>query len=554
MRFPRRRWTALLGGALALLGGTEVRGQFSSQNTGVANPTFRPGGMREGLTTTTLNERAESPLGGEGTAEASLVRDASAAQETFFRTFQDGIVRVPKLGYGQGQLRVAAPLGPTSGISLFGFQGKPADAELKLGNFYLDIFSLSGSVLWSDNINLVETGKESEEIAVVRLQATAMYQVNEAMRLSAAGTAVWLPFKPDIGFTDPLADYSFSLAPIFQTQFTYDIPFNKVDVQMVENFTVQSGGFGTGRSFDLLERRDDDLEDRAGRYNYRDTQAQGPTVRRFRSAPSYRNSIGVNASTVLPTVTRFTAGYIHENIWQQRDSLGQQSSSDIFTGELRSERENLRFKPFFNYSARHQNNRFGYDSAVRGGFAGPITPYLELRGDMGYFLAGDESGEGYTWFVGLVHRPRERLEHEVDYLRTISYPDRSVVTLVTYRAQLQASPDLVLEAGTQEQNVEPLDNPNNSFGGKEFRAVGRLNYRVLDRIVTRLGFAWTHNVGRTGPTPLRFDLHTIRLELNLAHTSTFESAFLFQHEFRDSNRVGDSYVENVASLTLTRRF
>jgi len=554
MRIPCRRWTRLWSGALALLGAINAGAQFSSQTTGTAVPTFRPGGLREGLTTTSLNERAESELGGEGTAESSLVRDAGAAQETFFRTFQNGIVRVPKLGYGQGRLSISAPLGQTTGFSVFAFAPKPEDAEFKLGNFYLDIFSLSGSVLWSDNINLREVGKESEEIAVVRLRAGVMYQINEAMRLSAAGTAVWLPFEQELGFTDPLADYTFSLTPIFQTQFTYDIPFNKVDVQVIENFTVQSGGFGTGRAFDLLNREAGDLEDRAGRYTFRDTQAQGPTDRRFRAAPSYRNLIGANVSTLLPTVTRLTLGYAHENIWQQRDSLGQQTSSDTFTGDIRSERENLRFKPYFNYSARHQNNRFGYDTAMRGGLLGPITPYLELRSEMGYYLAGDESGEGYTWFVGLLHRPRERLEHELDYVRTITYPDRSVVTLVSWRGQLQASPDIILEAGALEQNVEPLDNPNNSFGGKQFRTEGRINYRVLDRIVSRFGYAWTHNIGRSGAAPLRFDMHTMRFELILQHTTTFESSLLYQHEFRDSNRALDSYVENVVSLTLTRRF
>ena len=554
MRLPKRRWKALLGSALALAGVTTGRAQFSNQQSSPANPTFRPGGLREGLTTTSLNEKPDSELGGEGTTDSSLVRDANAAQEGFFRSFQNGILRIPKIGYGQGQFRVAAPLGPTSGLPLFGFAGKPEDAEIKLGNFYLDIFSLSGSVLWSDNINLVEVGKQSEEIAVVRLQAALMYQVNEAMRLSAAGTLIWLPFKPDIGFTDPLADYSFSLAPLFQSQFIYDIPFNKVDVQLIEDFTVQSGGFGTGRAFDLLERQANDLEDRAGRYSYRDTQSQGPTDKRFRSTPSFRNSIGLNVSTVLPTVTRFTVGYAHENIWQARDSLGQQSSSDSFTAELRSERENLRFKPFFNYNARHQNNRFGYDSSMRGGFSGPITPYLDLRADMGYYLAGDESGAGYTWSVGLLNRPRERFEHELNYLRTITFPDRSLVTLVGYHAQLQASPDIILEAGAQESNVEPIDNPNNSFGGKEFRTEGRVNYRVLDRIVSRFGYAWTHGVGRGGAPPLRFDQHTIRFELVIAHTTTFESSFLYQHEFRDSNRALDSYVENVASLTLTRKF
>ncbi len=554
MRSPKRRWKALLGGALALASAASARAQFSSQATGTANPTFRPGGAREGLTTTTLNEKSDSELGGEGTVESSLTRDANAAQESFFRTFQDGIVRIPKIGYGQGQLRVSAPLGPTSRLPLFGFAGQPDHAQVKLGNFYLDFFSLSASALFSDNINLVQVGRKSDEIAVVRLQGALMYQVNEAMRLSAAGTLIWLPLKNELGFTDPLADYSFSLAPIFQTQFTYDIPFNHWDVQMIEDFTVQSGGFGTGRSFDLLDRQANDLQDTAGRYSYRDTQAQGPTDKRFRSAPSFRNQIGVNVSTVLPTVTRFTAGYAHENIWQARDSLGQQSSSDTFTGELRSERENLRFKPFFTYTARHQNNRFGYDSSMRGGFEGPITPYLDLRADMGYFLAGDEAGEGYTWSVGLLNRPRERFEHELDYLRTITYPDRSLVTVVAYHAQLQASPDIILEAGAQEQNVEPIDNPNNSFGGKQFRAEGRLNYRALDRITSRWGYAWTHGVGRSGAPPLRFDMHTIRFELVIAHTTTFQSSFLYQHEMRDSNIALDSYVENVVSLTLTKKF
>jgi len=138
-------------------------------------------------------------------------------------------------------------------------------------------------------------------------------------------------------------------------------------------------------------------------------------------------------------------------------------------------------------------------------------------------------------------------------VRTVTYPDRSLVTLVSWRGQWQASPDIILEAGALEQNIEPLDNPNNSFGGKQFRVEGRFNLSVTDRIVSRLGYAWTHNVGRSG-APLLFDLHTIRYELTIAHTTTFESALLYQHEFRDSNRPLDSYVENVISLTLTRRF
>jgi len=116
MPLPRRRWTRLLGGVLALLGAATARGQFSGQSTAAGAATFRPGGLREGLTTTSLDATPNAQLGGAGTVESSLVRDADAAQETFFRSFQNGILRIPKLGYGQGRLNISAPLGPMTGF------------------------------------------------------------------------------------------------------------------------------------------------------------------------------------------------------------------------------------------------------------------------------------------------------------------------------------------------------------------------------------------------------------------------------------------------------
>ena len=177
MRPVARRWKALLGGVLALASAGTARGQFANPATG-SGVTIRPAGGREGLTTTTLSERGDAELGGAGTVESSLVRDTQVAQESFFRTFQTGLIRAPKLGYGQGQLTISAPLGETTGLSLFTFAGKPEDAEIKLGNLYLDIFSLSGSVLWSDNINLTEVGRKSDAISAVRLRAALIFQIN----------------------------------------------------------------------------------------------------------------------------------------------------------------------------------------------------------------------------------------------------------------------------------------------------------------------------------------------------------------------------------------
>jgi hypothetical protein len=542
-----RRWKALLGGALALASAGTVSGQVSSQNVRSSGAPISSGGQRH--TSTDLNASGDSDLGGAGTSESSLTRDAFTAQETFFRTFNDGIIRTPKLGYGLGKLSVSAPLGASAGFSPFRIEGQPDQAELKFGNFYLDILTLSGSLLYSDNSLLTEADLEPEPTSVVRLEAALIYQINPAMQLTAAGAMVWLPFKSEVGFSDPQADYTGNLGPLFQTQFSYDIPFNKVDVQFLESFAALPGGLGvSGRAFDLLDRGVSGAEDPA----LLNTQSQGVTDRRDRNTISYKNNVGANVSTVLPTVTRLTFGYVHENIWQS-GGTGQESSSDSFSADLRSERENLRFKPYFNYTARHQSDKFGYDSAPRGGIEGPITENLELRTEMGYFLAGDESGEGYTWRLALLHRPRERINHQLILGRTITYPDRSFGTVVGYTAQFEASQDILIELAAQEQNFEPLDNPNNSFGGKQFRTEGRLRYRIGRRVVTQFGHAWVHAVSRAAPS-VRFDQHTLRFDITTQHTLKLESKLVIQNETRDSNTPTDSYTENVISLTLSRKF
>lgn len=546
MRSVSRRWQALLGGALSLAAAGTGLGQSSAQTTQSGGVTVRPGGV--GNLGANLNSSSDSDLGGAGTSDSSIVRDAFTAQETFFRTFDNGIIRVPKLGYGQGKVSASLPLGASAGFSPFRGDARPDAAELKFGNFYLDIISLGASIQYSDNSLLTEADQERDATSAVRLEAAMMYQINPAMQLTVSGAGIWLPFKSEVTLSDPTEAYNGNLSPVFQSQFSYDIPFNKFDVQILESFSAQSGGLGTtGRAFDLLDRRREGLADPA----FRDTQAQGPTDRRSPTSLGYHNSAGINLSTVLPTVTRLTFGYVHDNIWQT--GPGQETSSDSFTADLRSERENLRFKPFFSYRALHQNNNFGYDTSSRGGFDGPLSDNMFLRAEMGYFLAGDESGEGYTWIVSLVHRPRESIEHQLDYGRTVTYPDRSFGTSIGYSARVRANQDLTFELAAQEVNAEPLDNPNNSFGGKQFRTEGRVLYRPGRRVTTQFGHAWLHAIGR-GSTTVRFDQHTFRFSITTQHTPKLESILMLQNETRDSNLPLDSYTENLVSLSLSRSF
>ncbi|MGY8670979.1 MAG: hypothetical protein ACKVHO_00145 [Verrucomicrobiia bacterium] len=90
-------------------------------------------------------------LGGAGTVVPSFTKDVISTKDTFFKRASTGILRVPKIGGTQGKLRTSALLGPTYRLPLFTWEGAPDDAELKIGRFYLDILTLSGTVLYSDN-------------------------------------------------------------------------------------------------------------------------------------------------------------------------------------------------------------------------------------------------------------------------------------------------------------------------------------------------------------------------------------------------------------------
>jgi hypothetical protein len=92
---------------------------------------------------------AQAPVvAGSGSTDSHVVKDVQAATQNVFRTVNTPYSSATKLGYGSGDVKVGIPLGPGYGYALplvqWGF--RPDDAEIKLGNFYLDVISLSSNL------------------------------------------------------------------------------------------------------------------------------------------------------------------------------------------------------------------------------------------------------------------------------------------------------------------------------------------------------------------------------------------------------------------------
>ncbi|MGB0578603.1 MAG: hypothetical protein ACPGVU_02775 [Limisphaerales bacterium] len=495
-------------------------------------------------------------LGGSGSTGTSVVRDTSAATEQFFRTFQEGHRRIPKVGGTRGSLRMSAPLGPQVSLPLFGRAGKPEDAELKLGRLYLDLFTLSGSVLYSDNVEQSRDNRDGEAIGIVRLQGALIFQITETMRLAAGGTVAWLPFENQIGFADPLADFTTSLQPLFLTQFEYEVPLGPLTTfSIYDNLNVVSGGFGQSRAFDTLQRDSDALVDREGRRQFIQQQTFQDQDRRFREGISIQNSVEAEISTLLPTETRVGAGFRRNNLWFAQGAVGQPSSQDIWFFRAENLRENMRFKPQINFQARHQNNRPGYDKIIGGGVSGPISDYIDFTGNVGFLLSDASDQQNILWRLGFIHRLRDLTTHSLTYTRTLTFPQAQVVKILSYRLEQILSPEWTFDFGYEHRLFEPISNANNVAGVKEDQLEGRFQVRISDRLTAIAGYSYTRNVNR-GPGALRFHGHIYRLDLVYAHTDVTESSVLYQFQRRQSNRSGNgaTFDENVVTYTLTRTF
>jgi hypothetical protein len=500
-------------------------------------------------------------VAGPGAAEGNAAKDVQAASQNIFRLANSAYSTPSKLGYGSGNLTVGIPLRPIaeSTLPLTQWGGRPEDAEIKLGNFYLDVISLSGAVLWTDNANQTETNRKSGAISIVQLKFALVWQVLENFRLAAASAVTWLPFENKIGVTDPFADLDLNagLGPQALFELTYDVPLGGWDLLLYDRFSASRGLYGLRENIDLLGQDNSFIEDRIGRYSFREdltrrgSDSHGLLENRLSRVTEYRNSVGFTLSRVVPTETEVTLFGNHDNSWYSGDSTGLANSRDTLGVLLESVRENMRFKPFFKYTASKSDIQREWDHLVEGGVKGPITDYIDFLGDAGYNYIGDTASGVVTWRLRLEHNPRPSTVHSIEYRRYVTFPDRDLATTLTYRLRQGIGPYMSAGLAFERATFEDLD--NNNTASTEYRAEALLDFQLSSRSNLRL-LALYSDIKYVDPARPDISIFTGRAELNLRHTDTVFTTLLYQYEQRDSSLPGDSYYENLVLLRVTKTF
>jgi hypothetical protein len=359
------------------------------------------------------------------------------------------------------------------------------------------------------------------------------------------------------GIADPAIE--FGNAPLFQAQLTLEQNIGDWTVELIDEVRILARRFGADLGLDFFDGYTFDEEDRAGRYAFRGSTPFTPGGSRYLDRGigydniiEGRNLVGASASRLLPTETRLEFGGYHADYWYD-GMYGSQlpGSRDTIYAALVSERETLRFKPFLRYRASKYDIREGWAEEVRGGIQGPITENLTLFGDIGYYWRTDSDYRTQLARVRLRHILNPLTYHQLGYYRGVIEPFGEIEDSVTYLLNHVFRENL---SGQLYGSLAKFENAQSGGRtGEERRAALRFNYDLAQNIFLRLSGAYA-NFRYDDSTTRNFDEWIGRGEVSYYHTTSLQTRLTYQYRNRQYGTLGQSYWENLVTLTVLKYF
>lgn len=439
---------------------------------------------------------------------------------------------------------------------------EPQDADVKLGPFYFKLRAIEGAVLYSDNINLTPDHVESGTIGIVSATVDVIAQITEGLRIATSGTFVYLPTEGKAGIAGfGLTDiYNFGLAagPLAHAQVSWDTEIGGWHVIFTDDFQVLQGIYSNEiRSDDVLfegSRFDD--EARAGRYVlrpqegavFRNAGSRDNNVDLRTDLVAFSNIVSAEAERLTPGSILLRARVYHEDLWYNQGNRGQPNLREGATISLFSQRENMRFKPYFIYDVFHTDQDNDLQNIFRLGVTGPVTDQLYLLAEAGYYTGG-QAGNGGLWRVQLDHTAGPYTQQSLIYARQFNYFHDEVDQLLGYNLRQILGPRMYFDGYVYRVRAQEFfQDSSQDTTRDEWRVGVRLTYNVGPKTTLRLTGQYSdidpdNTVAWTG-----------RLELGYNFTDTLLLHFVYQHQKSTSDNISFNYTENLFFLSLTKYF
>ena len=456
----------------------------------------------------------------------------------------------------EGRATFTLPIRASFPLLQRGFE--PQDADLKLGPVFFKLHAISGAVLWSDNINLRETERESGTIGIVTISGAIIAQFTEGVRLALSGSLVYLPLQNEAGIAGfgVHAPYVFGLEnqPVVRSEITWNTMIGGWNVVFADDFHIGFARFSNNVRDDavLFQGGGFDGVDRAGRYSFRANDRTFRSESRDRESGGeadilyYSNIVSAQADRLVVGKTRLRFQAAHENLWYNQGNRGLPGLRDQASVSLISERENLRFKPFLQYHVLRTELQNSFDQTVRAGFDGPITDQLQLNAETGYYFGNER--DSLLWRVGLRHQAGPYTQQSLYFFRSLSGFHDEVHEGIGYNIRQVLGPKVVANAFVSRSSIDSLE--SDGFARTEYRT--GLNFAIAAGPKTTINLTGTYTLldSEGGQS----ETWTSLAQASHYITDTFLARLMYQYQRHGSDFRNDSYYENLIFFSLTTYF
>ena len=435
---------------------------------------------------------------------------------------------------------------------------EPQDADLKFGPVFFKLQGLSAAGLWSDNINLTATHRESGTIGILTISGAIIAQLTEGLRLAVSGSFVYLPLQNEAGIAGfgLYAPYllGFDDEPIVRSEITWNTIIGGWNVVFADDFRIGIGRFSNNVRDDAIIFNGGGFNgyDQAGRYVFRAPQdpiassSRRSNERSDTSILYYSNVISAQADRLIVGKTRLRFQASHENLWYNQGNRGLPGLRDQINVSLVSERENLRFKPFIIYQAMKTDLENSFEHTIRAGVDGPITDQLQLHAEAGYYFGNNQ--DAFLWGVSLRHQAGPYTEESLFFGRSVSSFHDEINEIIGYDIRQILGPKVIADAFFLRDDIHALN--GGGFSRVEYRTGLRFSINAGPRtnIILTGTYALVDSAGGQSNTL------TGRAEISHYFTDTFLARLIYQYQDSTSDFQNQSYYENLIYFSLTKYF
>jgi len=279
----------------------------------------------------------------------------------------------------------------------------PDLATFKAGPFYLDLISMTGTILYSDYEGEGTAAKDDGWLSAVSLAFRGAARLTDNLYLTASGEVYYLPGDNEVGFY--FANGHRTFARIAYEDYIGDTDWEYV---LFDEFGAYH------RLSELFDEVEHDEIETAGRYRFGRIEDQRDTDYFDTDSLFFINRAGAAITGSLNDMVRASASYEHFDVWNTLD-FDHARNWDRITARLDYDGQEWRIAPFFEYRLTALDDWDQLNHIAWLGATARISENVRAEGKVGYFKSTGtgQNSDRPVYELGIVQELGANTTHSI---------------------------------------------------------------------------------------------------------------------------------------------